>query len=225
MRGQVIKTHLIPDDVAKMESLAYNQRDRLIVRSIFRSGCHIKEALDWGPSDVHFKQGTIQVVRVLIRTILLCRHCETNLQLGWLFCPICGTKVKAPITRFSEKEMERQLPLDKETLGLLQDYIFLGGPAIRQGKIRLFPINRHRAWQIIHRLGVKADLNLVDPFTHRIVGVSPQRLRDAFAIMALKADSSDLGLSILREYLGLTSNSQLDRYFSIMGIDFRSPIR
>jgi len=81
----------------------------------------------------------------------------------------------------------RTLPLDKDTLDMLEDYIKRGGPVNRGGKRLIFGINRHRAWQIIKECAERAGLpSLINPETGKIHGVSPHRLRDAFAVHAVK---------------------------------------
>ena len=83
----------------------------------------------------------------------------------------------------------RTLPLDGDTLKMLSTYIKRGGPVKRGNKRLLFGINRHRAWQIIKECAERAGLpNLINPETGKVHNVSPHRLRDAFAVHAMKLD-------------------------------------
>lgn len=92
----------------------------------------------------------------------------------------------------------RTLPLDKDTLQMLQDYIKHGGLVKQRGKNLLFGINRHRVWQIIKECADRAGLpKLVNPETGKVHNVSPHRLRDAFAVHAIKLDDSGDGLRLL----------------------------
>jgi len=80
-----------------------------------------------------------------------------------------------------EHRRQRVLPIDKETLGMLGEYIERGGPVMRDGKRLIFGINRHRAWQIIKECAERAGLpKLVNPDTGKAHNVSPHKLRDAF---------------------------------------------
>jgi len=77
----------------------------------------------------------------------------------------------------------------------------------------LFGINRHRAWQIIRNCARRAGLpSLVNPETGRTRGVSPHRLRDAFAVHAMKVDDSGEGMRMLQEHLGHASFNTTARY-------------
>jgi integrase/recombinase XerD len=99
------------------------------------------------------------------------------------------------IPKEQEYRRQRMLPLDAETLQLLGEYIRKGGPVSRNGKLLIFGINRHRAWQIVKECAERAGLpKLVNPETGKIHNVSPHRLRDAFAVHAVKTDDSGDGL-------------------------------
>jgi integrase/recombinase XerD len=119
-----------------------------------------------------------------------------------------------------EKEHRRQrvLPVDSETLSALKDYIRRGGPILRDGKRLIFGINRHRAWQIVKECAEKAGLpKLVNPETGRVRNVSPHRLRDAFAVMAVKLNDSGDGLRLLQEHLGHQSFNTTAKYRKVSG--------
>jgi len=74
------------------------------------------------------------------------------------------------------------LPIDNDTLRMLEEYIKRGGPVIKGDKEFIFGVNRHRAWQIIKELAEKVGLpKLVNPETGKVHNISPHRLRDAFA--------------------------------------------
>jgi len=93
----------------------------------------------------------------------------------------------------------RTLPLDGDTLKMLKEYIKRGGPVLRGGRKFIFGINRHRAWQIVKECAEKAGLpKLVNPETAKVHNISPHRLRDAFAIHAVKLDDSGDGLRLLQ---------------------------
>ena len=94
-----------------------------------------------------------------------------------------------------EHRRQRVLPIDRQTLNMLKEYVKRGGPVIRDGKRLIFGINRHRAWQIVKKCAEKAGLpRLINPETGKVHNVSPHRLRDAFAVMAVKTEWRPLRL-------------------------------
>ena len=87
---------------------------------------------------------------------------------------------------------------------------------------RLFNINRHRAWQIVRDCARMAGIpDLLNPETGRPRGVSPHRLRDAFAVHAVKQDDSGDGLRLLQEHLGHASFDTTAKYRKVAGDEHR----
>jgi integrase/recombinase XerD len=112
----------------------------------------------------------------------------------------------------------RTLPLEKETLSILQEYVDRGGPVKRGNQTFIFDIGRHRAWQVVAGLAEKAGLpRLSNPESGRSRNVSPHRLRDAFAVHAMKSNSSGDGLRMLQEHLGHSSFHTTARYGRVGG--------
>ena len=117
-----------------------------------------------------------------------------------------------------EHRRQRVLPIDSQTLSMLKEYIHRGGQVIKDGKRLIFGINRHRAWQIVKECAEKAELpKLVNPETGRVRNVSPHRLRDSFAVHAVKLDDSGDGLRLLQEHLGHQSFNTTARYRKVSG--------
>ena len=116
----------------------------------------------------------------------------------------------------------RTLPLGPETIDMLCDYIDRGGPVQQGDKTLLFGINRHIAWQIVRDCAEKAGLpKLVNTETGKVHNVSPHRLRDSFAVHAVKQDDSGDGLRLLQEHLGHASFNTTARYRKVAGEDHR----
>ena len=116
----------------------------------------------------------------------------------------------------------RTLPLDTGTVVMLKEYIDRGGPVTKDGKVLLFGINRHRAWQIVKDCAEKAGLpNLINAETGRVHGVSPHRLRDAFAVMAVQQDDSTDGVRMLQEWLGHANIGTTMRYRKVAGQELK----
>lgn len=130
--------------------------------------------------------------------------------------------VEEIITQQQEHRRARMLPVDDCTLKLLRDYIQRGGPVSREGKELIFGINRHRAWQIVSECAKRAGLpKLINPETGKVHNVSPHRLRDSFAVHAVKHDDSGDGLRLLQEQLGHVSISTTMRYRKIAGKELK----
>ena len=126
------------------------------------------------------------------------------------------------LTKEQEHRRQRVLPIDGRTLEMLKEYIERGGPVVKDGKKLFFGINRHRAWQIVKECAEKAGLpKLVNPETGRLHNVSPHKLRDGFAIMAMKHDDSGDGLRLLQEHLGHQSFNTTAKYRKVAGKEHR----
>ena len=116
----------------------------------------------------------------------------------------------------------RTLPIDGDTLDVLREYIERGGPVDRAGKAFIFAITRGHAWRIVRDCAKRAGVgNLVNPETGTIRGVSPHRLRDAFAVHAVKLDDSGDGLRLLQEHLGHASFDTTARYRKVAGEELK----
>jgi len=213
-----MKAYVEPEEVALMEEAATNLRDRLLIRLLFRLGCRISEALALKVEDVDFIQHTVTIQHLKSRLKLSCPKCGARLGRSHAFCPRCGVKVEEVIAQEQEHRRMRMLPIDEDTSQMLGDYIRRGGPVPREGKILIFSINRHRAWQVVRECAERAGLpDLVNPETGKRHGVSPHRLRDAFAVHAVKLDDSGDGLRLLQEHLGHASFNTTAKYRKVAG--------
>lgn len=201
-----MKVYLDAEEVERLEKAAGNLRDRLLVRLLSRLGCRVSEALALTVQDVDLEKSTVTIQHLKTRLNLACPICNIRLGRSYSFCPRCGVKIETAIARQKEHRRIRTLPIDDDTQEMLKDYIDRGGPVNRNGKTLIFGINRHRAWQVVRQCAERAGLpNLVNPETGKMHGVSPHRLRDAFAVRAVKTDDSADGLRLLQEHLGHTS--------------------
>jgi integrase/recombinase XerD len=185
-------------------------------------GCRVSEALALGVDDIDFTQGTITIIHLKTRLKLSCTQCGQRLGAAHVFCPKCGCRIEKSQTEKQQHRRQRVLPIDSVTLRLLKEYVQRRGPVVKEGKMLIFGINRHRAWQIVRECAEKADLpKLVNPETGRIHNVSPHRLRDAFAVHAVKLDDSGDGLRLLQEHLGHQSFNTTARYRKVSGKEHR----
>ena len=217
-----MKTYLGPEEVELLEKAATNLRDRLLIRLLFRLGCRISEALAVMVEDIDFDRGTVTIKHLKARLRLFCTNCNARLGKAHTFCPKCGVRVEKALTQEQERRRIRTLPIDGDTLEMLRDYICRGGPVSRGGSMLIFGINRHRAWQVVRDCAARAGLGeLANPETGKIRGVSPHRLRDAFAIHAVKLDDSGDGLRLLQEHLGHASFNTTAKYRKVAGQELK----
>jgi integrase/recombinase XerD len=217
-----VKTYLEPSEISLLENETTNLRDRLLIKLLFHLGCRISEALALKVEDIDLRKGTVTVKHLKARLKLLCTGCGQRLGRSHMFCPKCGIKVEKAQAEQQERRRQRVLPVDSETLGMLKEYIERGGPVSREGKLFIFGINRHRGWQIVHTCAEKAGLpKLVNPETGRVHNVSPHRLRDCFAVMAVHHDDSTDGVRMLQEWLGHTHIGTTMRYRKVAGRELK----
>ena len=212
------KAYLEPEEVQNLEEAGEYLRDKLLIRLLFRLGCRISEALGIAVSDIDFDQGTVTIEHLKVRLNLSCPDCGVRVSKTAKFCPGCGQKIEKAIAEEKEHRRVRVLPINAETLGMIRDYIDRGGPVSSDGKQLLFGIGRWRAWQIVKECAIKAGLgDLVYSESGKAHHVSPHRLRDAFAILAVKKDDSGDGLRLLQEHLGHQSITTTMRYRKLSG--------
>ncbi len=217
-----MKTYLEADEIQKLENAAKYIRDKLLIRLLFHSGARISEVLSLEMKNVDFSQGTVTIQHLKSRINLACPNCGTRLGRNHIFCPQCGVKVNDAIAKEQEHRRVRTLPLDEDTLEMMRDYIVRGGPVKRGDKTFLFGINRHRAWQIVKECAERARLpKLVNTDTGKVHNISPHRLRDAFAVHAMKLDDSGDGLRLLQEHLGHVSFNTTAKYRKVAGEELR----
>ncbi len=212
------KTYLEIEEVRRLEEAAKYLRDKLLIRLLFRLGCRVSEALGISVNDIDFNQGTVTIEHLKTRIKLSCPQCGTSLAKTAKFCPGCGVKVEGAVAEAKEHRRQRTLPADRDTLKMLRDYIDRGGPVSTNGKQLLFGLSRGHASRIVRECADKAGVGpLVNPETGEIRGVSPHRLRDAFAVHAVKLDDSGDGLRLLQEHLGHQSITTTMKYRKVAG--------
>ena len=217
-----MKAYLEPEEIVLVEKAATNLRDKILIHLLFHLGCRISEALALKVGDIDFKQGIVTIVHLKRSLKVSCSNCGTKLGVSHTYCPKCGSKVEESRTEELQHRRQRVLPVDKDTLKMLQEFIELGGPVVKDGKTLIFGINRHRAWQIVKQCAERAGLpRLVNAETGKIHNVSPHRFRDAFAINAVKHDDSGDGLRLLQEHLGHQSFNTTAKYRKISGKEHR----
>lgn len=217
-----VKAYLDIEETGRLEDATTCLRDKLLVRVPRRLGCRITEALGLAVEDIDFVNGRLTIQHLKARVKLFCPDCGTRLGKKHIFCPGCSHKVESLIQKEEEHRRIRTVPLDRETLDLLQTYINGGGPVATNGRRMLFPISRQRAWQIFIEAANLAGLpHIINPETGRIHKVSPHKMRDAFAINAVKHNDTGDGLRMLQEQLGHKDISTTMRYRKVAGQELK----
>jgi len=217
-----MKAYVERHEVIFMEKATTNLRDRLLIRLLFRLGCRISEALALIVEDVDFERGTITIQHLKTRLKLSCTECKQRLGRDHMFCPKCGGKVEKAQAEQQERRRQRVLPVDSDSLGMIKEYVRRSGPVLRDGKKLIFGINRHRAWQVVKECAEKAGLpKLVNPETGRVHNISPHRLRDCFAVMAVLQDDSTDSVRMLQEWLGHANIGTTMRYRKVAGEELK----
>jgi len=213
------RAYLTWEECQRIEAAATNQRDRCLVRVLYRTACRVTEALNLTQSDVLPRRQGIMINHLKERVSLKCPECAHRLARDTKFCPGCGVEVSQAQREIQEEHSRRFVPVDAETVRLLQQYI--RAKAKRPGDDRLFPITRQLARQIILECAVRAGLDLTVVLrTDREHLLSPHRLRDAFATHALSR-SAELGLDpneslrMLQEVLGHRSAATTMKYLKV----------
>jgi integrase/recombinase XerD len=214
----IVKTYLEPQEIRLLEGAATCLRDRLLIRFLFHLGCRVSEALNVRAEDVDIRQSTVTIIHLKRQVRLSCQNCGARLGQSHKFCAACGKKVVSTLSEERERRRMRTLPIDHETAEMLADYVRRSGSVLRKGDNLIFGINRHRAWQIVKESGERANLpKLVNPETGRIHNISPHKLRDAFAVCAVKTDDSGDGLRLLQQHLGHASFNTTAKYRKVSG--------
>ncbi len=218
----MLKVYLEYSEVQKLEGAAKNLRDQLLIRMLFRLGCRVSEALGLEVKDVDLVSGTVRIQHLKARIKLACPHCSAQLGKSHSFCPKCGQKVSKAVEQMKEHRRMRTLPIDEDTQQLLKQYIKHGGPVKQKGKKLIFGISRNTAWRVVKRCSEKAGLPmLTNPESGKVHNVSPHRLRDAFAVHAVKTNDSGDGLRLLQEHLGHASFNTTAKYRKVAGEELK----
>jgi len=217
-----MKTYLELKEIELLESATGCLRDRLLIRLLSHLGCRVSEALTITTNDIDYEQGTIIILHLKTRSKLLCPSCKARLARKHRFCPECVEEIRGVISRENMRRRQRILPVDKNILALLKEYVNRNKAMDTEGHQSIINISRHRAWQIVRECASRAGLaKLVNPETGRLKGVSPHRLRDAFSVHAMKLDTSSDGLRLLQEHLGHASFNTTAKYRKIAGDEHR----
>jgi integrase/recombinase XerD len=188
---QDLKGHIQSEDVARLIAAAANPRDKTFIALMSRSGVRISEAVQLKESDVDFARATLGIIHLKERLKLKCPSCGYLLGKRHLFCPGCGNKVSQAVREQVEQRRQRMIPIDRDTLRLLHEYLKWRRQFSYRGPL-LFPFTRQRGWQIVERIGRRAGIS----------GLHPHSLRHFLATVWV---SKGLDVKKLQVFLGHAS--------------------
>jgi integrase/recombinase XerD len=213
-----MKTYLDQEELERLEAAATNPRDRLLIRLLIRTGCRISEELGIRVGDIDFAQHAIVIQHLKTRIGLTCAKCGARLGKIHRFCPKCGLAVDEVIRKELASRRYRRIPIDEGTLKLLSEYLNIPGSTATASATLVFKLNRHRAWQIVRASAERAGLpKLINSESGKEHNVSPHRLRDAFAVHAMKSNDSVEGARLLQVHLGHASFDTTAKYRKVSG--------
>jgi len=154
------------EQVERLIAAATNPRDKAFIALLVRSGIRISEAIQLKESDIDFESGMLTIVHLKEKSKLKCPHCGESLGKRHLFCPVCGNKVDKAIREKVEQRRQRMIPVDRDTLRLLGEYLKWRRKFSYRGSL-VFPFTRQRGWQLVKRIGRRAGIKGLHPHSLR----------------------------------------------------------
>lgn len=161
-----LKTHLEPFHLGRLINAGTNPRDRAYASTLGKTGMRISEAIQLKESDIDHKRGTLTIIHLKERVKLKCPNCGELLGKRHFFCPGCGKKVDQATREKVEQRRQRVIPVDPDTLRLLDEYLKWRCEFPYRGPL-VFPFSRQRGWQLIEKLGRRAGIKGLHPHSLR----------------------------------------------------------
>jgi len=161
-----LKGHLESEHVDRLIVASTNPRDKAFISTLAKTGIRISEAIQVKTSDIDFQRGTLTIVHLKEKSKLKCPNCGEILGKRHLFCPGCGNKVAQAIREKVEQRRQRIIPIDPNTLRLIDEYLQWRRKFPYRGPL-VFPFSRQRGWQLIEKLGRRAGIKGLHPHSLR----------------------------------------------------------
>ncbi len=158
--------HIELGQMDRLIAAARTPRDKAFLTLLLRDGIRISEAIQLKESDIDFKRGTLTIVHLKERLKLKCPYCGEILGKRHLFCPGCGNMVDKSIREKVEQRRQRMIPVDRDTLRLLDEYLRWRRKFSYRGPL-VFPFTRQRGWQLVERIGRRAGIRGLHPHSFR----------------------------------------------------------
>ena len=163
---QHLREHTGIEQVDRLIAAASSPRDRAFISTLGKTGMRISEAIQFNVSDIDFKRRTLIIVHLKERVKLKCPKCGEILGKRHIFCPGCGNKVDQAIREKVEQRKQRTIPVDHDTLQLLDEYLKWRRQFPYCGPL-VFPFSRQRGWQLVEKLGRRAGIKGLHPHSFR----------------------------------------------------------
>ena len=160
------KGYLEPEHIERLIAAATNPRDRAFIAVMAKTGMRITEEIQIKTSDIDYKAGTLTIIHLKERVKLKCPGCGELLGKRHLFCPGCGNKVDKAIREKVEQRRQRMIPVDRDTLRLLDEYLKWRRKFPYRGPL-VFPFSRQRGWQLVRKIGLRAGIQGLHPHSLR----------------------------------------------------------
>lgn len=157
-----LKTRPGGSELEKFIAAAKTPRDRAFASTLGKTGMRISEAIQLKVTDIDFKRGTLTIVHLKVRFKSKCVNCGEILGRRHLFCPGCGNKVDQATREKVEQRRQRVIPVDPDTLKLLDGYLKWRRKFPYRGPL-VFPFTRQRGWQLTEKLGRRAGIKGLHP--------------------------------------------------------------
>jgi integrase/recombinase XerD len=154
------------EQVDRLIEACTNPRDRAFISTLGKTGMRISEATQLKESDIDHKRGTLTIIHLKERVKLKCPNCGEPLGKRHFFCPGCGKKVEQAIREKVEQRRQRVIPVDPDTLRLLDEYLKWRRKFPYKGPL-VFPFSRQRGWQLIEKLGRRTGIKGLHPHSLR----------------------------------------------------------
>jgi len=161
-----LKARLEVSELERLIAAGKNPRDKAFAAILGRGGLRITEAIQLNEDDIDFKRGTLTIVHLKERLKLKCPNCGETLGKRHLFCPGCGNKVDQAIREKVEQRRQRTIPIDRDTLHLLHEYLKWRRKFSYSASM-VFPFTRQRGWQLIEKLGRRIGVKGLHPHSLR----------------------------------------------------------
>ena len=150
----------------KLIDASKGPRDKAFIAVLGRSAIRISKAIQLEESNIDFERGTLNIVHMKERLKLKCPNCGEILGKRHIFCPSCGNKVDQAIREKVEQRRYRMIPVDRDTLRLLDEYLKWRRKFPYRGPL-VFPFSRQRGWQLVERIGRRAGIKGLHPHSLR----------------------------------------------------------
>ena len=161
-----LKGHLESEHVDRLIVASTNPRDKAFISTLAKTGIRISEAIQVKTSDIDFQRGTLTIVHLKEKSKLKCPNCGEILGKRHLFCPGCGNKVAQAIREKVEQRRQRIIPIDPNTLRLIDEYLQWRRKFPYRGLL-VFPFTRQRGWQLVEKLGRRIGIKGLHPHSLR----------------------------------------------------------